>query len=317
MRILVTGGAGFLGSSLVEFLVEHGHDVTVLDNFWRGRKENLQRIEQSITLVEADACLSSSYQSIANPETVDIVYHLAAINGTKWFHEEPRLVMDVNLNSTLRSLEFAEQNNCRYVFTSSPESFGESEVMPLGADESAVFSAPQHHQRHAYGASKYLGEIAVQHAVRKGLDARIVRPFNGYGPRLLGNEYGQVVSMMIKSALEEGVVIVHGDGSQTRSLTYIDDLVRGIVASGDIEDISGSCINLGTEDEISMFDLAKRIASLVEQETGQAICVEFGNGYPGDSKRRLPNLLEAQNHLHWKAEVSLEEGLLQTLRSML
>ncbi len=317
MRILVTGGAGFLGSSLVELLVVHGHDVTVIDNFWRGQKENLQRIQKEITLIEADACLPSSYQSITNPETIDIVYHLAAINGTKWFHEEPRLVIDVNLNSTLRSLEFAEENNCRYVFTSSPESFGESEVMPLGAEESAVFSAPQHHQRHSYGASKYLGEIAVQHAIRKGLDARIVRPFNGYGPRLLGSEYGQVVSMMIKSALEEGVIIVHGDGSQTRSLTYIDDLVRGIVASGNIEGIAGCCVNLGTEDEISMLELAKRIAHLVEQETGQAIGVKFGEGYPGDSKRRLPNLLEAQKHLHWNAEVSLEEGLLQTLRSML
>ena len=317
MRILVTGGAGFLGSSLVESLVENGHDVTVLDNFWRGQRENLQSVLEMVSILDADACLSSSYQQISTPESIDIVYHLAAVNGTRWFHEEPRLVMDVNLNSTLRSLEFAEEYNCRYVFSSSPEAFGESEVMPLGADESSVFPASHHHQRHAYGASKYLGELAVQHAVRKGLDARILRPFNGYGPRLLGNTYGQVVSMMMNSAFDRGVITVHGDGSQTRSLTYIDDLVRGMMDSGMKEGLKGLSFNLGSEDEISMLDLANRIAALIEQETHQTISIEFDTGYPGDSKRRLPDLQQSQKYLHWKAETTLDEGLLQTLRSML
>ena len=316
MRILVTGGAGFLGSSLVEFLVEHGHDVTVLDNLWRGQKDNLEAVSGDITFIEADACSPTSYQHIVEPSTIDLVYHFAAVNGTKWFHEEPRLVMDVNLNSTLQSLEFAEKNNCRYVFASSPEAFGESEIMPLGADESAVFTAAHHHQRHAYGASKYLGELAVQHAARKGLDARIVRPFNGYGPRLLGDEYGQVVSMMIQSALKKGVIRVHGDGSQTRSLTYIDDLVRGIVFAGTLDDLSGMSFNLGSDEEISMLNLAERIGQLVEEQTGQSINIQFESGHPGDSKRRLPHLLEAETHLQWKAQISLDEGLLQTLRSM-
>ena len=153
MRFLVTGGAGFLGSSLVESLVELGHDVVVLDNLWRGKKGNLHTVLDHISLIEADACLPSSYASISDPHSIDVVYHLAAINGTKWFHEKSRLVMDVNINSTLRSLEFAEDHACRYVFISSPEAYGESEKMPLGGDESAVFSASHHHQRHAYGAS--------------------------------------------------------------------------------------------------------------------------------------------------------------------
>ena len=181
MRILVTGGAGFLGSSLVESLVKKGYDVVVVDNCWRGSIANLRTVEDKITFIEGDACEMDTYELILNPSSIDLVYHLAAINGTKWFHQEPRLVMDVNLNSTLRSIEFAEENNCRYVFASSPEAFGESEIMPLGGDEASVFPASHAHQLHAYGASKYLGELAVQHAVRQGLDARIVRPFNGYG----------------------------------------------------------------------------------------------------------------------------------------
>ena len=256
MRVLVTGGAGFLGSSLVEALVESGHDVIVLDNCWRGRRENLKAVEHDIVFIEDDACQASSYERIHDPERIDIVYHLAAINGTKWFHEEARMVMDVNLNSTLASLQFAEQHNARYVFTSSPEAYGESEIMPLGGNESSVFSPASQHQRHAYGASKYLGEVAVHHAVRHGLDARIVRPFNGYGPRLLGDEYGQVASMMMKSALEEGVLIVHGDGHQTRSLTHVDDLVRGIQQAGELEDLAGMSFNLGSEREITMLELS-------------------------------------------------------------
>ena len=227
------------------------------------------------------------------------------------------MVMDVNLNSTLTSLQFAEQHKARYVFTSSPEAFGESEIMPLGGDESSVFPAASQHQRHAYGASKYLGEVAVHHAVRHGLDARIVRPFNGYGPRLLGDEYGQVVSMMMKSALDEGVVIVHGDGHQTRSLTHVDDLVRGIQQVGERDDLSGMSFNLGSEREITMLELAQQIARLVHQETGTLPELVFEQGYPGDSKRRTPNLDTARETLAWNSEINLEQGLFQSLRSML
>ena len=317
MRILVTGGAGFLGSSLVESLVNLGHDVIVIDNCWRGLKENLRMVEDNITFIKGDACVSTTYEMIANPSSVDIVYHLAAINGTKWFHEEPRMVMDVNLNSTLRSLEFAEEYNCRYVFTSSPEAYGESEIMPLGGDEASVFPVAHEHQRHAYGASKYLGELAVQHAVRQGLDARIVRPFNGYGPRLLGNEYGQVVAMMLQRAVHQGEIIVHGDGLQTRSLTYIDDLVRGIEAAGLVEGLEGMSLNLGSEEECTMLDLAQRVAELVGNETGHTVRIRYEQGHPGDSKRRLPNLEQTKKHLDWQAQTTLEDGLGQTLRSML
>jgi len=317
MRVLVTGGAGFLGSSLVESLVKQGHDVVVIDNCWRGSKENLRMVEDNITFIEGDACVFTSYAMITNPSAIDIVYHLAAINGTKWFHEEARMVMDVNLNSTLRSLEFAEEYNCRYVFASSPEAFGESEIMPLGGGEASVFPVAHEHQRHAYGASKYLGELAVQHAVRQGLDARIVRPFNGYGPRLLGDEYGQVVAMMLQRAVHQGEIIVHGDGSQTRSLTYIDDLVRGIEATGMTEGLGGMCLNLGSEEECTMLDLAQRIAKLVGNETGRIIHIRYEQGHPGDSKRRVPNLEQAKRHLNWQAHTTLDDGLAQTLRSML
>ena len=324
MRVLVTGGAGFLGSSLVEHLLEFDDEIVVIDNFWRGKLGHIEHILNRITLLESDACQASSYDSIPDPSSIDVVYHLAAINGTKWFHEEARMVMDVNLNSTLRAIEFAEKHNCRFVFTSSPEAYGNSEVMPLGDLEPSLFTHPSHHQRHAYGASKYLGELAVQHAVRQGLDGRIVRPFNGYGPRLSQDDYGQVVTMMMRSALNSNIVHIHGNGNQTRSLTWVDDIVQGIALSGRLdsclksgESLSGRSFNLGSTEEISMLDLGKRICQLVNEKTNTSVKVEMTEGYPGDSLRRLPHLVDAENSLGWSATTSLEVGLRQTLDSML
>lgn len=324
MRVLVTGGAGFLGSSLVEHLLELGDDIVVLDNFWRGKPENLEHVIDEITLLESDACNATSYDAVQEPDSVDVVYHLAAINGTKWFHEEARMVMDVNLNSTLRAIEFAEKHDCRFVFTSSPEAYGNSEVMPLGGLESSIFTHPSYHQRHAYGGSKYLGELAVQHAVRQGLDGRIVRPFNGYGPRLGQDEYGQVVTMMLRSALDKGIVHVHGDGKQTRSLTWVDDIVRGIALSGRIdsclesgESLAGRSFNLGSIEEISMIDLGRAISQLVHERTNHLVEIQMAEGYPGDSTRRLPDLIDAKASLGWSAITTLDSGLRQTLDSML
>lgn len=324
MRVLVTGGAGFLGSSLVEHLLDLDDEVVVLDNFWRGKPENLEHILEKITLIESDASVASSYGLIKDPSSIDVVYHLAAVNGTKWFHEEARMVMDVNLNSTLRAIEFAEQYRCRFVFTSSPEAYGNSEVMPLGSLESSLFTHPSHHQRHAYGGSKYLGELAVQHAVRQGLDGRVVRPFNGYGPRLSQDEYGQVVTMMMRSALDSNLVHVHGDGKQTRCLTWVDDIVQGIALSGRVdsclktgESLAGRSFNLGSTEEISMLHLGEAICDMVHEKTGVLVQVEMTEGYPGDSLRRVPHLVEAENSLGWTATTSLEVGLRQTLESML
>jgi nucleoside-diphosphate-sugar epimerase len=324
MRVLVTGGAGFLGSSLVEHLLELGDDIVVLDNFWRGKPENLGHIIDEITLLESDACDTTSYDEVQDPDSIDVVYHLAAINGTKWFHEEARMVMDVNINSTLRAIEFAEKHHCRFVFTSSPEAYGDSEVMPLGGLESSIFTHPSYHQRHAYGGSKYLGELAVQHAVRQGLDGRIVRPFNGYGPRLGQDEYGQVVTMMLRSALDKGIVHVHGDGTQTRSLTWVDDIVRGIALSGRMDSclesgdsLAGRSFNLGSTEEISMIDLGKAISQLVHERSDRLVEIEMAEGYPGDSARRLPNLVDAKDSLGWSAITTLDSGLSQTLDSML
>lgn len=315
LRILVTGGAGFLGSSLCQSLVEQGHLVVALDSLFRGSEENLVDISDSenFQFIHGDVrdvdILDSAVDSLGG---LDLVYHLAAVNGTKWFHEAAHSVIDVNINGTLRTLELAMANEARYVFASSPEAFGETEKQPISDGNLMQFTNPAEHQRHSYGGSKYLGEVACQHAAREGLDVRIVRPFNAYGPRLLGDQYGQVVSIFFNKILNNESIIIHGDGSQTRSFTWIDDVTEGFVKSGlldhgiDGSNLSGLAFNIGSTEEVSITSLAKRI---VEVSGKKEIEQKNETGYYGDSKRRLPDVDKSQLLLGWSCNVNLNDGL--------
>ena len=315
LRILVTGGAGFLGSSLCQSLVEQGHLVVALDSLFRGSEDNLVDISYSenFQFIHGDVrdveILDSAVDSLGG---LDLVYHLAAVNGTKWFHEAAHSVIDVNINGTLRTLELAMANEARYVFASSPEAFGETEKQPISDGNLMQFTNPAEHQRHSYGGSKYLGEVACQHAAREGLDVRIVRPFNAYGPRLLGDQYGQVVSIFFNKILNNESIIIHGDGSQTRSFTWIDDVTEGFVKTGlldqgiDGSNLSGLAFNIGSTEEVSISSLAKRI---VEVSGKKEIEQKNETGYYGDSKRRLPDVDKSQLLLGWSCNVNLNDGL--------
>ena len=307
-NILVTGGAGFIGSSLCEKLVSDGHNVVALDSLFRGSEDNLSEIMgmDNFSLYAGDVRdIEDLDECFERLESIDIIYHLAAINGTKWFHEAAHSVIDVNINGTLRCLEVAMAHDSRFVFASSPEAFGEAEMQPLTDGNPMVFTDPAKHQRHSYGASKYLGEIACQHAVREGADVRIVRPFNAYGPRLCGDEYGQVIGIFFENALSSKPLQVHGDGLQTRSFTWIDDVVDGFVKAGFADVKSGSVFNIGSTEEVSINQLAGKVAKLVGEQT----LIETIEGYYGDSKRRLPNTKSANDDLNWQAKTSLDDGL--------
>ena len=315
-KVLVTGGAGFLGSDIAGKLLAEGALVVVIDNLFRGKLSNLQTFvgNSNFTFIEGDVCAESD---LLNCESIhsgfDIIYHLAAVNGTKWFHEEARNVIENNIVGTLRTLESAQRCGARYVLASSPEAFGDSKQQPLSDGNPMVFSNPAEHQRHSYGASKYLDEVATQHAIRQGLDARIVRPFNAYGPKLLGDEYGQVVAMFFQSVLENEPIILHGDGSQTRSFTWIDDVTEGFIKAASDEAQSGDVFNIGSEQEVSIATLQEMIFSIVSADDtwfGGLPSVIKGQGYHGDSVRRLPDIT-VNKKIKWEARVSLRQGLEQ------
>ena len=298
MRVLVTGGAGFLGSHLVDSLLQRGDEVVVLDDLSRGNEEQLP---SGIKLIKGDCRdLESWEKACENPP--DLIHHLAAINGTRLFHEIADVVVDVNVNGTKNAILIAKKYGVSLVFYSSPEAFGEQENMPLSNKSNSLFPPANLHQRHSYGASKYLGEIMVQHAVRSGLDARIVRPYNVYGPRLHGGKYGQVVSMMIQDALQNKVVEIHGDGTQTRSLTWVEDVVTGMLLVGDIPKLTGKSFNLGNTVETQINSLAELVCKFTGADK------KYIDANHGDSKRRLPDVTGNQI-IGWRATTSLESGL--------
>ncbi|RJU85392.1 MAG: NAD-dependent epimerase/dehydratase family protein [Candidatus Poseidoniales archaeon] len=299
MLVLVTGGAGFLGSHLVDSLLERGDEVIVFDDLSRG---SASQIGKGAIFVEGDVRSVDDWNRVFSEHSPDVIHHLAAINGTRRFHKEADLVVDVNVNGTRNALLYAKEHRCRLVFYSSPESFGEQEVMPLSNDSDSLFPPAHLHQRHSYGASKYIGEILCQFEVRNGLDVRIARPCNVYGPRLHGDENGQVVSMMMNS----NPIVVHGDGMQTRSLTWIDDVIQGLLLINDMDGLGGMAFNLGSTVEITMLDLAKEISNR------RGVDIVHSGPNHGDSKRRLPDV-SSNEILSWKATTSLQEGLNQLL----
>ncbi|MDP6234562.1 MAG: SDR family NAD(P)-dependent oxidoreductase [Candidatus Poseidoniaceae archaeon] len=319
-RILVTGGAGFIGSSLCERLIEDGHLVLAYDSLFRGTETNIQSIREhpNFQFMLGDVRdidrLDDAVEALGG---VDIVYHLAAVNGTKWFHEAAHSVIDVNINGTLRTLELAMAHEARYVLASSPEAFGEAKQQPIQNGNEMTFTDPSLHQRHSYGASKYLDEIACQHAVREGLDVRIVRPFNAYGPRLLGDEYGQVVAMFFNAILNNLPIDIHNGGQQTRSFTWIADIVDGFYRAGimdmslDGSSLSGTALNIGSTEEVSILALQEQIFSLVKASSWARPMPEVRHteGYHGDAKRRLPDCSNSENLIGWKPQTNLIQGL--------
>ena len=319
-RILVTGGAGFIGSSLCERLVEDGHIVLAYDSLFRGTETNIQSIRDhpNFQFMLGDVRdidrLDDAVEALGG---VDIVFHLAAVNGTKWFHEAAHSVIDVNINGTLRTLELAMAHEARYVLASSPEAFGEAKQQPIQNGNEMTFTDPSLHQRHSYGASKYLDEIACQHAVREGLDVRIVRPFNAYGPRLLGDEYGQVVAMFFNAILNNQPIEIHNGGEQTRSFTWIADIVDGFYRAGIVDmsldgsSLSGTALNIGSTEEVSILALQEQMFSLVKASSWARPMpeVRYTEGYHGDAKRRLPDCSISENLIGWKPQTNLIQGL--------
>lgn len=315
-RILVTGGAGFIGSSLVESLLLHGHRVVVVDNLSRGDLGNLEPIADFSTpggnfrLLIGD-CRDNDIleQAFTEFDGFDSIHHLAAINGTKWFDEIPTEIIDMSIDSVRVMIDFARLCDSKLIFYSSPEAFGENPHQPLSNLSDSIFPSPEKHLRHSYGASKLVCEMLIQSACRVGLRSAIIRPFNAYGARLLGNEYGQVVSIFFSKIKEGKPVLVHGDGSQSRSFTYIEDLIEGIIAVENNETANGfaKSYNLGSKTETTILELA----NLCVEITGKSGEVEIENsgGYPGDSQSRSASFGVYEKEIMWSPETSLREGL--------
>jgi dTDP-glucose 4,6-dehydratase len=305
-RILVSGGAGFVPSHVVDRLIDRGATVVVVDNFLTGSKENIAHHEENprYTLVEAD--VSEPLPAVPALEgRFDAILHLASPASPTDFRRYAIEIMRVNGIGTLRLLDRAVADGARFLLASTSEAYGDPLVHPQ--PESYWGNVNPIGERAVYDESKRFAEAATMaHHRDRGADVAIVRIFNTYGPRMaLGD--GRAIPTFITQALRGEPVTVTGTGEQTRSICYVDDLVRGILALLDSSETGP--VNCGATHEISMRALAETIVSLV----GSASPIVHVTKAPDDPERRCPDLALARRLLGYEPVVPPEEGLRRTI----
>lgn len=302
MRVLVAGGAGFIGSHLCDSLIQDGHSVIAVDNLVTGRPENIAHVigHERFEFLEHDV-------TIPLDREVDQVYHLASPASPEGYMRHPIETHLVNSVGTLNLLRLARRNGAVFLYTSTSEAYGDPQVHPQV--ESYRGNVNPIGPRSCYDESKRFGESITMEFVRQfDLDARIVRIFNTYGPRN-DPEDGRVVPNFIMRALRGKPLPVFGDGSQTRSLCYVSDLVRGIRKAMESPRARGEVINLGNPDERTVKDLAELIARLCDSKSG----FEYLPERPDDPYRRCPDISKAIELLGWRPIVDIETGMKETI----
>ncbi|HQX62612.1 MAG TPA: SDR family oxidoreductase [Thermomicrobiales bacterium] len=299
----MTGGAGFIGSHLCEGLLNDGHEVIILDNFITGRWLNLQDLvnHPRLTVIEHDVI------EPIEVDGVDQVFHMASPASPVGYMRHPIETHLVNSVGTLNMLRLAQRAGASFLFTSTSEAYGNPAVHPQTEDYFGNVNPVG--PRSCYDESKRFGESITMEFVRQwGFDARIVRIFNTYGPRTDPDD-GRVIPSFISLAEERQPVVVFGDGSQTRSLCYVSDLVRGLRLAMDTPGTTGEVINLGNPDERTVMEIATLITRLCGSDAG----VRYEPARQDDPERRRPDISKAIRLLGWQPEVGLNVGLRQTV----
>lgn len=313
-RVLVTGGAGFIGSHLVDRLLDDGATVTVLDDFSTGSERNLRarRDDPRLHVVKGDVRDPAVVERLV--ERASTVYHLAAAAGVKYIVTDPIGSMATNVHGTEHVLAAAARAGARVVVVSSSEVYGRSPAVPFREDADRVLGPTWVH-RWSYSTAKALDEHLAFAYADRGLQVCVVRYFNCYGPRIDENGYGTVVARFARQALAGQPITVHGDGRQTRSFTYVTDTVDGTVRAGTVDAALGSVFNIGHGREIAILGLAELIRDIAGSLSPIEL-VPYETNYPAgfqDTPRRVPDTRRSSEVLGFTAGVSLEDGLVRTL----
>jgi len=311
MRVLVTGGAGFLGSHLVDAFLDRGDEVFVLDE---GPTAKLQhRLRHTRLYITQDSVLNEGVldELISG---VDLVYHLAAVVGVQYYVADPHLVLDVNVNGTENVLKLAHKHARRMVFASTSEVYGRNPKVPWHEEDDRVLGATSI-DRWCYSTSKAVGEHLCFAYAKRGLPVTILRYFNVYGPRLDRIGAGRVVTIFIGQALAGKPLTVVGDGRQTRCFTYQSDAIKATVAAGLLPEAVGGVFNVGNDVEVSVRTLAERIIRASGSSASIAFVAPetvYGTSYE-DISRRVPDIHRMEEILHVTPRVTLDEGLRHTI----
>ena len=306
MRILVTGGGGFIGSHLCERLIREGHSVTAIDNFSTGQASNLGSLEVSVNFKMVEGSILDI--SILNPlvAEADYVFHLAAAVGVFNIVNNPLASLLTNIRGTENVLEAAYATKTPVFLTSSSEVYGKNISNSLKESDDRILGSPVI-LRWSYSEAKAIDEsLAYAYFVEKQLETRIVRFFNTVGPRQLG-AYGMVVPRFVKSALANKPITIYGDGTQTRCFAHVYDVIDAVITIAFADNTIGKVINIGNDFEISINDLAKKIIAQTSSKS-EIVYVPYeeayGDGFE-DMERRVPNIDLINQLVGWKPKRDL------------
>lgn len=300
-KVLITGGAGFIGSHLAERLLNEDHSVIIIDNFHTGSKDNIRHLMHNDDLEIYRHDVTDQYRM-----EVDYIYNLACPASPIHYQRSPIKTVLTSVLGLINALELAKEVKARVLQASTSEVYGDPRQHPQTEDYWGNVNTIG--PRSCYDEGKRVAETLMFDYHREiDVDIRIARIFNTYGPRMQPDD-GRVVSNFVLQALRGQPVTIFGDGSQTRSFCYVDDLVGGLISLMDQDEISGP-VNLGNPDERSIKDIAELIIGL----TGSSSEIVYMPLPQDDPTRRRPDISQARNWLNWEPKVTLEEGLSHTI----
>ena len=303
MNIVITGGSGFVGSYLCEKLINDGHEIIVVDNLLTGSTENINHLmhNENFSFIEHDV---QNHIEIENK--VDYVLHFASAASPKAYTEHPVNTLKAGSVGTINTLGLAKKHDAEYLLASTSEVYGDPLISPQ--TEEYWGNVNPNGERSMYDEAKRFAEAAVATYSRSyDLKTKIVRIFNTYGPRMQLND-GRVVTNFIVQALKNENITIYGDGSQTRSFSYVEDTVAGIISLMNSSEYD--VFNIGNPNEMTVGQLAEKIVELTNS-TSEIKYLELPND---DPKQRKPDITKAKTKLNWEPKVNLEDGLTKTIK---
>lgn len=315
MRILITGGAGFIGSHLCEALTLDDHKVTILDNLSTGNKKNILNPNKNVNFIEGDIRNADLVESLVSNS--DLVYHLAAALGVKNILENTLEAISVNIEGSATVLNAAAKFRKKIILASTSEIYGKNPHQPLSEKDDRLIGPPQY-SRWSYSDSKAIEEY-MAFALRKSMDLDFItiRFFNIVGPRQIGT-YGMVMPSMIKLAKNNLPIEVYGDGSQTRVFCHVSDAIEALLKLSKKKSAYGEVFNLGGVEEITILALAEKITLLTNSKSPiifKSYFEVYGEGYE-DMERRVPDISKLNSYINWKPRHSVDKIILDVADSI-